>query len=973
MKPEQWRRIQEILRHALELLPDARTAFVEEACGNDKTLHDEVVHMLNLDEEEMAFLEHSVRLLPAGKPKNLADRKSIGPYQIVRELGRGGMGTVYLAEHEFQKKVAVKVLNRAMNTEHFVRRFHQERQILANLKHPNIAMLYDGGTTEDDLPYFVIEYVEGEPLHHYCDSRKLAIPKRLELFRKICEAVSFAHRNLVVHRDLKPGNILVTPEGEPKLLDFGIAKILSSGEETGALTMTVHRMMTPEYASPEQVEGQAITTASDVYALGILLYELLSGHSPHRFSGRSEGEVRRVVCKQQPRKPSTAIGEDEKTKGDGKTVAVTGRTVSRNRATDPQKLRRILSGDLDNIVLLALRKEPNRRYSSVEQLSEDIADYLGGYPVRARRGHIAYSAVKFVRRHGWGIAGATLVLSLILAFTLTLFLQKRQIERERNKAREVSEFLVDIFEVADPQKDGNQNVTARALLDNASLKIDRGLRLEPEVRGALMNTIGRAYANLQLFDRALPMLREALELRREIHGEDHADEIESLFFLGLTHVRRGDFANAEKFLGQAMNKSRAQLDADDPLCLGILCEFALLYHYQGNQAASISLFREVIETLEPSSGVAEDLLAQSYNGLALAYFQQGKYPAAEKYQMLAIKTYQWEFGENHPSYATAVSNLGVYYRRQAKFKETVPLFELALEIRKKVFDPDSLPLAANYNNLALLYLKLGQYDRAEPLFRQALEIRRRLLDPKGDAVASSLNNLGWNSEKQGRYHQAESLYQQALSIRQEILDPCSTMTAGTLNNLGRLYTIMGEYERAESYLQRALDIRESTLGPAAPNTGRVLENLATLRTRQGAYAEAEELYLSVLGIIERTLGAEHPEYGYNLHKLAGLYLLQNNYSEAEHLFTEAFLIREAFFDLDHPEILQNLLDLATLYGDLQHEPAALALCNQILSGESRQQAVRPLISATRKLYQKLLKQERQRTDALAPRAGLPAR
>src|SRR5262249_37724962 len=387
MTPERWEQVEEIFNAALDLPVDERGAFLSEACGDDLSLRKQIEYLIKCHEQAGAFIETPAEihdsLLPDCHPVTLQPDamvgRQIGVYRLVREIGRGGMGAVYLAvraDDQYQKRVALKLIRRGMDTKDILRRFRHERQILASLNHPYIAQLLDGGTTEDGLPYFAMEYVEGQPITNYCDTHKLTIAERLKLFRQVCEAVQYAHQNLVVHRDLKPSNILITADGAPKLLDFGIAKLLNPelSAQTIEPTVTALRLMTPEYASPEQVRGEPVTTASDVYSLGVVLYELLTAHRPYRLKSRSPHEIFRTVCEIEPERPSAVINRVETTTSDdGATlVSLTPEIVSRAREEQPEKLRRRLQGDLDNIVLMAMRKEPQRRYAMVNQLSEDI-------------------------------------------------------------------------------------------------------------------------------------------------------------------------------------------------------------------------------------------------------------------------------------------------------------------------------------------------------------------------------------------------------------------------------------------------------------------------------------------------------------------------------------------------------------------------------------------------------------------------
>lgn len=445
MTPEYWQRLKELFNEAVEYEPAARARFLDEECAGDRALLAQVESLIASDEAAGDFIA-----APAFVPRGAAlpaegevsAGRRVGSYEIVRELGRGGMGAVYLAvraDAQFVKRVAVKIVKRGMDTDFLLRRFSRERQILAALDHPNIAKLLDGGATEDGLPYFVMEYVEGLPVTDYCDLRKLSVRERLELFRQVCSAVQYAHQNLVVHRDLKPSNILVTEAGTPKLLDFGIAKLLNPGldAETVEQTEAAMRLMTPEYASPEQVRGLQITTASDVYSLGVLLYELLTGRRPYRLKSRTATEIMSAVCEREPERPSAVVGRPEEIPTDEPAhvrSAVSPDAVASSRDTEPARLRRALSGDLDTITIKALRKEPQRRYASAEQLSEDIRRYLVSLPVGARPDTLGYRAGKFVRRHSAGVVAAVSVVLALSAGMGTTVWQKHVAERQRARA-----------------------------------------------------------------------------------------------------------------------------------------------------------------------------------------------------------------------------------------------------------------------------------------------------------------------------------------------------------------------------------------------------------------------------------------------------------------------------------------------------------------------------------------------------------
>jgi serine/threonine protein kinase/Flp pilus assembly protein TadD len=533
MTPEQWQKVKQLVQAALEREAGERAAFLDQACAGDASLRAEIESLLGYQERAEDFIETpavhaAASSLPDDSDDAMAGRR-IGPYKVLHKLGHGGMGAVYLAtraDFQYQKRVAIKLIKPGLDSEEILRRFRHERQILASLDHPNIARLYDGGTTEECLPYFVMEYIEGLPIDEYCNRHKLSIIERLKLFRTVCAAVHYAHQNLVVHRDIKPSNILVTAEGVPKLLDFGIAKLLNPElfSQTIDATATAMRLMTPEYGSPEQVRGEPITTATDVYSLGVVLYELLTGRRPYQFKTSLPREIERVICETEPEKPSTAISrqgseQEQRTTDDGRRTA--------------KKLSRQLKGDLDNIVLMALRKEPQRRYTSGEQFSEDVRRYLGGLPVIARQDTLGYRSVKFVKRHKAGVITATLIVVSLIGGIVAITHQARVAERRFNQVRKLANSLV--FDLHDEIQDLSGSTRAREKLVKMALEYLNGLAQEASQDSSLQRELALTYqkvgdvqgnpyvANLGDTAGALESYRKALAIRQVLVAGDRAN------------------------------------------------------------------------------------------------------------------------------------------------------------------------------------------------------------------------------------------------------------------------------------------------------------------------------------------------------------------------------------------------------------------------------------------------------------------
>src|SRR5579884_1471274 len=598
-------RVKELFYAALERRPDQVSTFLIEACATDDALRVDVESMLAAHHAANRFIEVpaiqiAASLILADDSENIEGDR-IGPYRLVREIGRGGMGTVYLAirdDDQYHKQVAIKLIKRGMDTDFIVQRFRNERQILANLDHPNIAHLLDGGATKDGLPYFVMEYIEGKSIDEYCRSPKLPLPDLLEVFRRVCSAVHYAHQNLVIHRDLKPGNILITAGGEPKLLDFGIAKLLNSDSETEAANRTTTRLrpMTPHYASPEQVQGHHITTACDVYALGVLLYELLT--EKRRHGEAAPEEIARAICEGEPEKPSVVVH------------------------------CKALRGDLDNIVLMAMRKEPERRYSSAAQFSEDIRRYLQGLPVIAQKDTLGYRTEKFIRRHRTGMAAAALFVLLTAAGITAVLWQARIAARQARIAAEENAFLQNMLLYASPGPGHGQSTDVKVVevLDQASRQIENNFNNEPEVKAELHRTIGRTYVSLRLFDRALHHAQASLDLRQQIYGERHLKVAESLAGLGGLYLVKGDYNKAIGYYEKALPMQRTLPGADELLLANMAREYAACLRLLGNGPAALPLYNEALALFRKHQQL--DMIATVYNDLAALHHEQGELDAA---------------------------------------------------------------------------------------------------------------------------------------------------------------------------------------------------------------------------------------------------------------------------------------------------------------------------------------------------------
>lgn len=899
---EDWRRVNAILDEALELAPEGRAPYLDRACAGDRELRAEVERIL-AGADASGFLESPA--LEFAAPLRGAedtdtednagplDGEPIGPYRVVRELGRGGMGVVYLAERadgQYERQVALKLAHRGMDSEAIGRRFLAERQILARLSHPHIARLLDGGVSAHAQPYFAMEYVEGRPITTYCDESRLGIDERLRLFLEVCDAVRYAHQNLVIHRDLKPSNILVTPAGEAQLLDFGIAKMLHQESAGETLTQLGVRVMTPEYASPEQVRGDSVTTAADVYALGAVLYELLTGWRAHRFERRTPAEIERVICEVEPEAPSTAVARtNEISRGDDHREAITPESVSRARATRPDRLRRQLAGDLDTIVLKALQKDPVRRYLSVDALIEDLERYKAGLPVWARPDSMAYRAGKFVARHWIGVAAAGMVLASLVVGLAGTFWEARIAAREAAKAREVKDFVVGLFKVSDPAESRGREITARELLERGRQRVESALARQPEAQVELLHVLGDIHRELGLHEQAEALFRRAVDLARARYGDESLEVANELTDYGTALWAQGKYDQAERVLVKGLAIRRRELGREDP---------------------------RLAETLSNLGAVLEG---------------KGEFDHAEALYREALSIDRAHYGSEHIEVAKDLDSLGVLLDRAGKFQEANSPLRQALALRRKLLDPDHPLVIMSLHNLAQSLHSQGQDEEAERLEREVLEKRRRLY-PKGHPdVAMALQQLAVFVETRGAYEEEEALLLEALDIRRNWLGPDHPDTITLVNNLAVLRYRMGNLSGAESSTREALASWRRELGDEHPNAMIALNNLGAILSDEGRYAEAEPMLRQALALRRKRFGDAHADVGQTLRNLGVLLQREGELPEAELTLKEALAIYRKAFPEGHPRIAEALNGLGGVLTDRGRATEAEPLLQEALA------------------------------------------
>jgi eukaryotic-like serine/threonine-protein kinase len=867
MEPERWRQIEQLFQSAVECEPTRRTAFLDESCAEDAALRQEVDSLLASYEKggftgydrggftgTPVFLE-GVRLLEESATRSLVGR-NIGPYKILREIGRGGMGTVYLAsraDKAFQKEVAIKLIKRGLDTDDVIRRFQSERQILASLDHPNISRLLDGGTTDDGLPYFVMEYIQGEPIDKYCDAHKLNVTERLKLFQGVCAAVGYAHQNLVVHRDIKAGNILVTAEGVPRLLDFGIAKLLAGGIGAIDLTTTLARLMTPEFASPEQVRGEPVTTASDVYSLGVLLYTLLTGHRPYHLASKTAEEVARIVCEEEPQKPSAAIDDVEEA---GTGSAVTPQAVSERREGTPEKLRRRLRGDLDNIVLMALHKEPQRRYSSAEQLSTDITRHLGTLPVIARPDTAGYRAAKFVARHKAGVAAAALLIVTLSAGIAATAWQARvaaaqgkRARVEAAKAQRINAFLQDMLSFSspaygssNPRKDSDAKVSE--VVEQAAKRAQTELSDQPEVLAEMQRTIGEVYYAQGRYDQAEPILRAALEKYIQLYGSDSGQTVEASVALADVLARKGNAAEAEALCRRDIEIERKETQRGhlDVRTMAItLADYGGLLDQRGDKEAE-GYLREGLQYASKLTGKDRVIVAMLYNDLGDVAYRRGDLNESERMGRAAIDEYRRLPEGKYVEMGATLSNLGAVLIREGKYAEAEPFVREGLELRRKLLGTAHPDTAMSLFRLSDLLYKQGDYTGAERAARESVEVFNRAFSaPKNNVyLANPLMELGLILDKTGRPQSGETYLREALEIRTRLLPSGNQLIGTTEGALGECLIRLKRYGEAEPLLLDSYKILKSTARERDARTIEAVQRLITLYQSWGKAQKAAD-------------------------------------------------------------------------------------------------------------------------------------
>lgn len=843
MTEERWQRAKQLFNSALELEADHRAGFLEEACAGDEALRSEVESLIDSYQRADGFIDAPViddalQLFNEARTKSAAGRR-IGQYEIIREIGHGGMGSVYLAaraDDQYKKQVAIKLVRQGFDTQFIVTRFIAERQILANLDHKNIARLLDGGTTEEGLPYLVMEFIEGLPIDTYCDQNRLGAVERLKLFRIVCSAVAYAHQNLVIHRDIKPSNILVTADGTPKLLDFGIAKLLSSESTDHSTneTGTAIRLMTPDYASPEQVRGQRITTASDVYSLGVLLYRLLTGLHPYQFKTPLPSEVERVICETAPPRPSEAISRVK----DAASLRTPDAT-SRAWYGEPQRLRRMLSGDLDTIILMAMRKEPARRYLSVQQFSEDIERHLTGLPVVARKVTFAYRASKFIGRNKVAVAAAALVLLAIIAGLTVSIWQGRvaaserdQARREKAKSEELNKFLQSILSAASPEERG-KDATVIQVLNDAADRIDAEFSDQPELKAQMLLTVGRTYGRLGLVREFELKLREALQVNSALYGEANKATTASMIYLGealMAGTSGGaKLDEAEGLLTRGVELERKLSPAGSKDLAWGLFGLGEVKVRKGEYETAQPLLQESVAISDRISGDNNEDSATALISLGRAKQFSADIAGAEAVYRQSIAIFRSLPPHYENRLATTLLNLGNLLLQKGSYDEAISTSLEADGIFQKL-SPGQANLFTYYGKtyLTRAYMHKGDYEKTAEEARKAIEFGRKVGLVETPDFLSTLDSLGLSLTRMGKAREGEPYLRESLEQGRKILPKADVKVLLTESALGECLTAQNRFVEAEPLIIGSCENLKATQGEKNGNTVLALKRAVEL-------------------------------------------------------------------------------------------------------------------------------------------------
>lgn len=850
MKGGSWDRVEAIFHEVVELPAAARADALARLCAGDAALQARIERLLTADARTRDLLDGPP---PPVDPGALGDPQDteppepsvptgtrIGPYRILDPIAQGGMGAVYRAERAdgaYEQEVAIKLVRGSWVARELERRFLRERQILARLQHPGIARLLDGGLTPEGSPYLAMELVAGQPLTTWAAQHGLDLRSRLSVFLEVCNAVQYAHRNLVVHRDLKPSNILVTEEGQVRLLDFGIAGLLSDETEAEELTRTGLLALTPEYAAPEQIRGEPATTATDVYALGAILYELLSGHRAFAHRTGSWAEIVQTL----DHEPGP---------------------LSRAPELDP-RLRRSLDGDVETIVRRALHAEADRRYPSVEALADDVRRYLEDRPVLARPDTLGYRLRKFVQRNKVGVGAAAAVMAALVAGVGTTLWQAEAARREARRAEAVSGFLVELFAGADPDRNLGEIPDARELLARGAARADSlGAGAGPDTQIEMYSLLGVLNQRLGEFESSQELLERALHIADSAHVRGTSVG-NALNILAGTLTELGDLDSARVVAARSVQVFAAA-DSPDTLLAEGYSVWGVATNLAGLADSAVLLHRAAL-TLDRSAASGDHpRIATDLANLGMASEAAGDLVAADTLLRGSLAMRLRLFGERHPDVATSYGHLAGLAEEAGDLREGEALHRKAYEVNRLIYGEDHPDVARSLDQVAMMIDRQGRHQEADSLYQVALDGRTRMLGESHPEVAATLNNLATTRYRNGDFRGAAEMQARALAIWRESYGELHPRTATGINNLGVMLRRAGDSRAAEGQLVRALELRRRLYPEGHVDVAASLRNLGDLRREQGRAADALALYDQALTLFDDLLPVGHYRRGETL-------------------------------------------------------------------------------------------------------------
>src|SRR5262252_2180807 len=821
MDAERWQKVDRVFHAALQAEPSRRAALLEDSCAGDESLRREVESLLAHYESAESFIERPAfatgQLLSSPQSsssaaESLAPGSTVAQYRLLQAIGAGGMGEVWRAEQAepIRRTVALKLIKAGMDTRAVVARFDSERQALALMDHPNIAKVFDAGATAAGRPYFAMEYVPGIPITEYCDQHRLTIRERLLLFIRVCDGVLHAHQKAVIHRDLKPSNILVVEvDGSPvpKIIDFGLAKA-TAGHLTDHSMFTELGVIvgTPAYMSPEQAGSQDgnIDTRTDVYSLGVILFELLVGALPIAPQDLRQGGVEatlRRIRESEPPRPSAKLSA----MGPSSNSAL-------HRKEEPASLIRRVRGDLDWITIRAMEKDRARRYGSVSELATDIRRHLEDQPVLAGPPEATYRAGKFVRRHRIGVTVAAVIAVLVIGFVAASGVQARRIVRERDRAsreaaaaKSVSDFLISLFNVSNPSQAQGNTITARELLDRGRAQMERSLSGQPEIQARMMDTMGQVYLSLGLYAQARDVLEKALEKRRKLLGPEHPDTLATSDHLARSLEREGHYVEAEKLIRYALDIRMRRLGPEHLDTLASRHAVIVIAIDKGDYVEAEKLGREELEVLRRVRGPEHPDTLASMHDLALDLANLGRPAEASTLFRQTIDIQRRTLGDSHPDTLITMTALGLSLANEGKYEEAEKILRATVDAERRVLGDEHSETLWAMHDLSITLREGGHPAEAEALERQTLAARRRVLGPEHSETLTSMNNLAADLDDLHRFAEAERLYRETIQIQARVLGPGHPETAVTKYNLACNLALSGRPGAALAVLRDAVD------------------------------------------------------------------------------------------------------------------------------------------------------------------------